>query len=249
MIFEEKKSLVVSLHDAHPDSWPLIEEQVRLLDSWGVRKTSILVVPLYHRFQPTGSDPLFCQDLGRLQNGGHELVLHGYTHDRRGQRDAWKDLFWTRFYTNREAEFLTLSDAEARARIEKGMRLFSSQGWRLKGFVAPAWLLPDRILPVLRDLGFAYTTRLGSIIRLQKSGLPVSAQSLCYSTRAPWRRIASKAWNACLYQQISRQRCVRLSLHPQDLRYDDLRYQIERLVKSALQDGFEPTTYADYVES
>jgi predicted deacetylase len=248
MTLEGKKTLVVSLHDAHPDSWPLIEEQVQLLDAWGVRKTSILVVPLFHHRQPTGSDSFFCQDLGRLQNNGHELVLHGYTHDRRGQREAWKDLFWTRFYTNHEAEFLTLSDAEARARLEKGMRLFSSQGWRLKGFVAPAWLFPERLLAVLKDLGFAYTTRLGSIIRLQKSGPPVRSQSLCYSTRAPWRRSVSKAWNVCLYQRVSRQPCLRLSLHPEDLRYDDLRGQIERLVKSALQDGFEPVTYADYVE-
>jgi hypothetical protein len=37
MTLEGKKTLVVSLHDAHPDSWPLIEEQVQLLDAWGVR--------------------------------------------------------------------------------------------------------------------------------------------------------------------------------------------------------------------
>ena len=76
-------------------------------------------------------------------------------------------------------------------------------GWRAIGFVAPAWLMAGGLANLLAEMGFAYTTRVGEIIPLLPGLNRVkSSQSLCYSTRAGWRRVASGVWNKYLYGRL-----------------------------------------------
>jgi predicted deacetylase len=242
------KALVVSLHDAHPGSRAAIEEQIAFLAERGVAQTSILIVPEFHHGLPTGADPGFCQAATQWQAAGHELVLHGYFHDRLGApRETLATLFWTRLYTNREAEFLDLPPAAARERLQRGLAFFAKQGWTARGFIAPAWLMTRTLPDLLRELGFTYTNRLGDLIPLAPDRKIIPAQSLCYSTRSAWRRFASAAWNRQLYGWVREGELVRLSLHPRDLEFPLLRRQIDQVVRASLKRGFEPTTYADYV--
>jgi len=157
------------------------------------------------------------------------------------------NLFWTRFYTNGEAEFLDLPGAEARRRLEEGKRRFAEAGFEVKGFIAPAWLMAPGLTGLLAELGFAHTTTLRQFLNLA-TGTATDAQSLCWSTRADWRRGASLAWNHFLCARLLRERgpLLRISLHPDDLRHAAIRQQIERCVKSALDAGYKPVTYADY---
>jgi uncharacterized protein len=104
------KSLIVSLHDAHPGSRTQIAEQVAFLSERGVMRSSILVVPEFHQAGSAAADGEFCDAVSSWQAGGHELVLHGYYHDRReSPPENLATVFWTRLYTNREAEFLDLA--------------------------------------------------------------------------------------------------------------------------------------------
>jgi predicted deacetylase len=244
-----KKSFIVSLHDAHPGSRAQIAEQVAFLARYGITHSSILVVPEFHHEGATQQVKEFCETVSGWQEQGHEIVLHGYYHDRReSPPEKLSTVFWTRFYTNREAEFLDLPLETARQRIERGRALFEAQGWRTRGFVAPAWLMAAGLTNLLAELGFAYTTRLREIIPL----LPgvnrlVSSQSLCYSARAGWRRFASSVWNKNLYGRLRETNLIRLSLHPRDLEFPLLRRQIDQIVRASLKRGFEPTTYGDYV--
>jgi uncharacterized protein len=242
------KSLIVSLHDAHPGSHAQIAEQIAFLAGYGILRSSILVVPDFHHEGGLLEDAAFCQAVTDWQNIRHEIVLHGYFHDRQeAPPDKLSTVFWTRLYTNREAEFLDLPRETARLRIEKGRALFDVLGWRVSGFVAPAWLMAPEMPALLTELGFAYTTRVGEIVRL-KSGSPVEAsQSLCYSTRAGWRRVASGIWNKTLFGKLRETNLIRLSLHPRDLEFPLLRRQIDQILRAALKRGFEPTTYAKYV--
>ncbi len=58
----------------------------------------------------------------------------------------------------------------------------------------------DGLTNLLAEMGFAYTTRLGEIIPLLPGLNKIKpSQSLCYSTRAGWRRFASGVWNKYLY--------------------------------------------------
>ena len=74
-----------------------------------------------------------------------------------------------------------------------------------------------------------------------------SSQSLCYSTRAGWRRFASALWNKYLYGRLRDTDLVRLSLHPRDLEFPLMRRQIDQILRASLKRGFQPTTYGDYV--
>jgi len=245
----DKKSLIVSLHDAHPGSRAQIAEQVAFLASYGITRSSILVVPEFHHGTPSGGDPEFRDAVKAWQSAGHELVLHGYFHDRReSPRETLATVFWTRLYTNREAEFLDLPCAVAQDRLARGRKLFESLGWRASGFVAPAWLMAEWIPGVLAELKFAYTTTLREIVPLAPgTNRATSSQSLCYSTRASWRRVASALWNKNLFYRLRETDLIRLSLHPRDLEFPLIRRQIDQILRSALKRGFQPTTYGEYV--
>jgi predicted deacetylase len=244
-----QKSLIVSLHDAHPGSHAQIAEQVAFLSDRGVTRSSILVVPEFHHRGSLTRDGSFCDAVSGWQAQGHEVVLHGYFHDRiESPPENLSTLFWTRLYTNREAEFLDLSPADARQRLERGRELFESLGWHAKGFVAPAWLMAAGLTNLLAEMGFAYTTRVGEIIPL----LPgvnrlISSQSLCYSTRSGWRRLASALWNKNLFGRLRGTDLIRLSLHPHDLEFPLMRRQIDQILRASLKRGFQPTTYGEYV--
>lgn len=248
-------AFIVSLHDAHPGSFAQITEQVESLAAWGVPVTSVLVIPHYHHLEPTESATAFTARLSEWQAAGHELVLHGYYHDRQGLTDKVGDLFWTRLYTSREAEFLDLEPAQAQARLDDGSALFQRHGWRREGFIAPAWLMALHLPQLLGRLGFTYTNTVAGILRLSAAAEPaeprfIPARSLCYSTRAAWRRTTSLGWNAWLHAQMLRGQgapIVRLSLHPNDFRYPRIRTQIARVVEKTLAAGYVPCTYADYV--
>ena len=243
------KALIVSLHDAHPDSHDAIAEQVAFLAERGVTRSSILVVPEFHHRGSLLQDPGFCETVSAWQTQGHEIVLHGYFHDRLDSPpEDLSTLFWTRLYTNREAEFLDLPMETARLRIQRGRALFESLGWRATGFVAPAWLMASGLTNLLAEMGFAYTTRVGEIIPLLPGLNRVkSSQSLCYSTRAGWRRVASGVWNKALYGRLRETDLIRLSLHPRDLEFPLMRRQIDQILRASLKHGFHPTTYGDYV--
>ena len=244
------KTLIVSLHDAHPGSRAAIAEQLAFLAGYGLRATSILVVPDFHHAGPASKDAAFCESVSAWQAAGHEIVLHGYFHDRlNSPRETLATLFWTRLYTSREAEFLDLPADEARVRLRRGREMFAAQGWNARGFIAPAWLMAPDTPGLLEELGFTYTNRLRDIVPLapRGPGEPVASQSLCYSTRASWRRFASALWNKRLFGKFRETNLVRLSLHPRDLEFPLLRRQIDQIVRAALARGVEPSTYADYV--
>lgn len=246
---ETQKALIVSLHDAHPGAHAAIAEQVAFLAGYGITRSSILVVPEFHHSGPVTQDRNFCDAVSAWQAQGHEIVLHGYFHDRKeSPPEKLSTLFWTRLYTNREAEFLDLPREAARVRLEKGLALFKAQGWQTRGFVAPAWLMAEGLTNLLAEMGFGYTTRLKEIIPLLPgtNRLKIS-QSLCYSTRSGWRRFASGAWNKHLYGKLRKTDLVRLSLHPRDLEFPLMRRQIDQILRASLKRGFQPTTYGDYV--
>jgi predicted deacetylase len=247
----EKKSLIVSLHDAHPGSRGQIAEQVAFLGAYGITRTSILVVPEFHHGASAGGDADFRDAVSAWQTAGHEIVLHGYYHDREeSPRETLSTLFWTRLYTNREAEFLDLPREAAQERLTRGRKLFESLGWRARGFVAPAWLMAEWVPGLLAQMDFEYTTTLKEIVPLtdgQEPVPPIESQSLCYSARAAWRRFASARWNKHLFGRLRETDLVRLSLHPRDLEFPLLRRQIDQILRAAFKGGFAPTTYGEYV--
>ncbi|VVM08279.1 hypothetical protein MAMC_02032 [Methylacidimicrobium cyclopophantes] len=245
---KERPALIVSLHDVHPASLPLVARQREQLREWGVNEASLLVVPAYHYGSLFCEDAEFCRWIDLQRKEGDEAVLHGYFHARKEPAGGLRDWFWTEIYTCREAEFFDLSDDVAEERLRSARRLFAAQGWPAEGFVAPGWLMADRLPQLLAREGFRYTTRIDGILALRPVERWIAGRTYCWSSRAAWRRTTSLAWNRLL-SHTTVDGVVRVSLHPSDFVYPRIRAQIERVVKQRLDRGSRPFTYLRYVSS
>src|SRR6476646_8179313 len=76
------RSLIVSLHDVAPKTWETSRRVIEELQHNGIRACSLLVVPDYHRQGSSMNDRSFVEWLRELEEGGNEIVLHGYFHQR-----------------------------------------------------------------------------------------------------------------------------------------------------------------------
>ena len=134
--------LVVSIHDVAPSSRELVDKMITAVGHRGVRVCSLLVVPDYHHQGLFTKDREFVSWLRDLELDGHEVVVHGYFHERpRRPEESLRDKFLTRFYTQHEGEFYDLDYDEALRRITTARDEFRAHGLKPRGFVAPAWLL------------------------------------------------------------------------------------------------------------
>lgn len=241
-----RQSLVVSIHDVAPSTRETTEKIVAELARRGVRACSLLVVPNYHQQGKFVEDRQFVSWLRNLEAQGHEIVIHGYFHERpRRVRENLRDQFITQFYTQGEGEFYDLPYEEAFRRITSARDEFRDAGLSPRGFVAPAWLLNSEGERAARDAEMEYTTRLTSVHDLRSNEI-FPARSLVYSVQSQWRRLTSLAWNATLAKLMKERQLVRLSIHPPDYIYPPIWRQIGDLV-SAMDGVRTSTTYQDWI--
>jgi len=241
-----KDFLVVSIHDVAPSTQPIVDQMLSALAQHGIRFCSLLVVPDYHRQGSSMQDRQFVSWLHNLEASGHEIVIHGYFHERPPrQNETFRGKVVTRFYTHNEGEFYDLSYDDALKRIQNAGNEFAAAGLHPRGFVAPAWLLNQEGERAARDAGMEYTTRLRTVCDL-RSGDYYLARSLVYSVRNGWRRAASRGWNAMMAQLLKSRPLLRLSLHPPDYSYLTIWQQIVDLVRN-LEKERTPTTYQDWL--
>ncbi|PYL54081.1 MAG: hypothetical protein DMF29_07035 [Verrucomicrobia bacterium] len=241
-----KDFLIVSLHDVAPSTQPTTDKIISELAHKGIRHCSLLVVPDYHHEGASMQARQFISWLCNLEADGHEIVIHGYFHQRPPrERESFLEKFVTQFYTQGEGEFFDLGYDEAFHRIKTARDEFVANGLKPRGFVAPAWLLSAEAERAARDAEMEYTTRLRTVRDL-RSGETFSARSLVYSVRNGWRRMTSLAWNAALSRILKEKPLVRLSIHPPDFSHPTIWRQIVNLIGE--MDGRRtPTTYLDWI--
>ncbi|HUO80671.1 MAG TPA: polysaccharide deacetylase family protein [Steroidobacteraceae bacterium] len=205
----------VSLHDVAPATWPACERLLELADAHAVPAT-LLVVPHYHAGTRADRDLEFGAALRRRVARGDEVVLHGYHHEDRGAR-ARSPGEWLarRILTAGEGEFAAIDASSAAALIARGRAVLATLGLAPAGFVAPAWLMNAATVAALRASGLRYAASRDDLIEL-RDGRRVAAPSLVYSTRARWRRVLSKAWNAARLATLNEAPRIRAALHPAD---------------------------------
>jgi predicted deacetylase len=209
-------SLVVSLHDVAPSTQQIASTIVSELCRHGVRVCSILVVPDYHHEGLFARRREFVTWLRELEADGHEIVIHGYFHERPPQtKETLRDKFVTRFYTQNEGEFYDLGYEEALRRVTTARDEFRAHGLKPRGFIAPAWLLGDEAERAVCDAHLEYTTRLRNVCDL-RSGNIFPARTLVYSVHNRWRRMLSRSWNAVLFRLLKTKSLLRISIHPRD---------------------------------
>ena len=250
--FRVPHSLIVSIHDVSPHTWAACAAMLADLHALGVERTSLLVVPDHHGRGHFLRDAEFCRQLEKLAAGGHEVVVHGYFHRReRGGFESARTRWVTQVYTAAEGEFFDLSERAAAERLSRARADFSRLALPAPpvGFIAPAWLLGDEAGRAVRNAGFRYTTRLGSVEEfLPDGGLRVTrSQSLVWSCRNAWRRQVSLLWNAALARRLRAKPLLRVGLHPPDFQHAAIWQQVRRLIRHGLRDHRRAVTYAEFV--
>ena len=151
----------------------------------------------------------------------------------------------TRVYTTDEGEFYDIGREDALQAVSRAREEFARLGMHPAGFIAPAWLLSAAAEEALKEAGFEYTTRLGSIVDLA-NGRTFHSQSMVYSVRNGWRRSTSLAWNALLYARLRPTPLMRIGIHPPDFTHPAIWRQILRNISGALEER-APITYHDWI--
>ena len=227
-----QKLLVVSIHDVSPATWKKVRMILDQLESIGIKNRSLLLVPNFQGNAPIDqAEPEFQSWLEQVQKAD-EICLHGYTHQAEEIRGSVFSRIIATFYTNREGEFYQLTREAMKERLQQGLEHFKNAGLHPTGFVAPAWLLGPAAETLLKEAGFLYTTRLGSM-ELFKPGQKIKAPTLCYSVRSGWRRILSRLWNPFLFQWSKEVPLLRVAIHPVDIDHPEVFQQILDLLKKA----------------
>lgn len=230
------RALVVSIHDVSPLTFEPVAAMLEELDRLGVKTCSLLVIPDHHHRGHFLDSPTFCEWLRTQARAGHEIVMHGYYHQReRKASEAPLAKLITRYYTADEGEFYDISAAEALRLVTRARDDFRKLGLDPSGFVAPAWLLSDPAETALRELNLLYTTRIGGVLDLQRSRT-FHSQSMVYSVRNAWRRQASLVWNALLFHRLRSNPLLRVGIHPPDLAHPAIWRQIRKSISRALED-------------
>jgi predicted deacetylase len=212
----------------------------------GVPSCSLLVVPDYHRTGRSLGAPGFADWLHELTAGGHEIVIHGFYHERRRREgESTRQKLVTRFYTADEGEFYDLDQEEASRLLREAKDEFAAHGFHPTGFIAPAWLLSAAAERATIEAGFRYTTTLRAV-RDFTAGEEILSQSLVYSVRSAWRRPLSLGWNRMLFHRLAKNPLLRLGLHPPDIDHPRIWRQIHALVGHALRDR-APATYQEWL--
>ena len=242
------RALVVSIHDVSPLTVEPVKEILDRLRRLGLNAYSLLVVPNHHRRGHFLEDPGFCAWMLDQARAGCEIVIHGYYHQRtRRAGESLVSKLMTRCYTAGEGEFYDITTPEAAGLLAKARDEFDSLGLHPVGFIAPAWLLSPAGEVAVRDAQFLYTTRIGGVMDMT-AGTTFRSQSLVYSVRSGWRRMASRVWNAHLMRQLAGNPLLRVGIHPPDLGHPQIWRQISDSITRALEDR-TPMTYEGWIRS
>lgn len=240
------RTLIVSIHDVAPATRPRVEQMLSELADAGVAQCSLLVVPNYHRHGESLGEPDFVQWLRGLQSEKHEIVVHGFYHQRaRRLGESIIARLITRIYTADEGEFFDLGYEEASGLLSRARDQFAEHDFHPVGFIAPAWLLSAGAARAARDLGYHYTTTLQTVRDLA-SGMEYHSQSLVYSVRRKWRSAMSLLWNWTLFHCLTTNPLLRLSLHPAEMDHPRIWRQICAIVRRALFNR-RSMTYEEWV--
>lgn len=208
--------VLVSIHDVTPAHAERIQKICDLFAEAGVTRYALLVVPNFHGAWPLDNHAAFAADLRRRQDAGVEVFLHGLRHDEVGLRRSLGQALIGAGRTNREAEFLSLSPAQAAVRIDRGLEIVRSCGLAPMGFVPPGWLFGKDTVRIIRQRNLPITEGIVAISHLN-SGRRLIAPALGWDTRTRWLSRACARLAALRCRMERRRQVVRLAVHPQDV--------------------------------
>jgi len=243
--------LMVSVHDVAPGTAAQSASWLAARDARGIPATPV-PVPGPWRGPSLVADPRLAEDLLAAQDRGHELALHGFYHvATHGAGPLWRRGV-AQLMARGAAEFATLSEGEARARIRAGLEELADVGINPVGFHPPGWLVSPESVRALRRSGLRYySTHLGvhSFAGPLGAGgaaaeLRLAAPALSHRPGGVGERLGARMMIEGARRFARTGRAFRIALHPDDLSRPGLREATLRAIDEALDLGARPTTYA-----
>jgi uncharacterized protein len=217
-----KRLLCLVLHGVSPATWPLFRPLVRHLSDLGDVQANFLISPAGRAGESLMDDRRFCAAMdGRLLRGD-ELVLNGFgpppgeAEETITRRPAtWHGM------PALETAPQPLFHREVLLRLRAGLRQFMDLDWPVEGFIAPGWHLGSAVRAALNSLPFRYTADRERLIRLENGrSLPTPA-AVGSDLGAPWRTALARGSRSSGVKRLDDAPCVRLVVHPMDLRHRD----------------------------
>jgi predicted deacetylase len=227
----------LSLHDVTPRHLERLQRAETLFCELGVRHVTYLLVPRFHGHWNVEGDVAFQEWCHRPRPFTVDWCLHGFYHRelRDVGRHSLSDSLKRRFLTAGEGEFLALQASDAQRLVVRGERAFRScLGFAPEGFVAPAWLFTNSLIPVLRGQGFLWTEDHKGIHDLRTSGV-VPAPVITWSARSPLRRIASVRVARLLARRWCDAPILRVAVHPLDFDHPELVSSVRGVISDGLR--------------
>jgi predicted deacetylase len=215
----DEPALLVALHDVTPAHEARLARAEQLLSALGVTSVAYLYIPDYHgRGRPDAGFAAWCRAARPYRI---EWFLHGYFHeeqpgDRKAPAPSPAHWFARTFLTDREGEFVSLRGSALQARLEAGLQsLAGIVGSPASGFVAPAWLYNEELIPVLQRLGIRFTESHFHVFDLQALEARPSPV-ISWASRTRGRRVSSRVSASLMRRVWARRPLLRVALHPFD---------------------------------
>ena len=237
------KTLIVSIHDVTPACVDEVKEAMSLLRGLGVSKLSLLAVPEYHGTR-LDAEADFIGWLRECRDAGDEIILHGYKHLEQSKPRGLSRKIRNALFTRGEGEFLGAAASQAGEWLDAGLEMLRNCGFEPEGFVAPAWLLEQTLLPELTRRGILYTTLRSRILDLRaRRAIPAPTVVLRGSSRN-MSRLSRSYFNLMLLIWKWRP-VVRLAIHPVDIRHGAQAW-IRTIIEGPLASR-RTTSYIDFI--
>ena len=242
--------LLVSVHDIAPGTAAQTARWLAALDGRGIPATLVLV-PGPWRGPSLVQDPSLAEEMLAAQDRGHELALHGFYHvATHGAGPLWRRGV-AQVVARGAAEFATLSEGEARARINAGLEELADVGIEPVGFHPPGWLVSPDAIRALRRSGLRYYsthlgvhTLAGAGVGTATAELRLAAPALSHRPGGVGERLGVRMMTDGSRRFARAGSAIRIALHPDDLSRPGLREATLRAIDGALELGARPTTYA-----
>ena len=240
--------LLLSVHDVTPAHRQRLERIEERLAAWKATRVTYLLVPDFHGRHPVRGDTGFAAWCCRTRPFAVSWALHGFLHsDRQGRGTSPLtaiEKLKARLLTGGEGEFIHLTTAEMRVRLASGDAVFEAcLGTRPQTFVAPAWLFPPGLLPVLREAGVRFTEDHTHLYDLA-TGARLACPVMTWATRSRLHTVGSLAFSAAWRRLVRRHPIVRVAIHPHDVDHP----QVMRDIGSLVQEVAASRAYADIAD-
>ena len=241
-----RRLLLASIHDVSPRFESEVDQLVDRLDSHVGKRFAMLVVPNHWGDAPIVPGSPFASRLRAWAEQGIEMFLHGFYHRDLSEHDRASDALRARFMTAGEGEFLGLSLAEARDRINQGRALVEDViGRRIDGFVAPAWLYGNGAIEALSELKVPLAEDHLKVWSPATGRQLATGPVITWASRTRLRLFSSLA--AATVLRRAPLEVLRIGVHPPDVRHPALLKSIDGTFRAASRTR-RPGRYSDLLE-